>query len=220
MTEPSSSWVHFASEGLAGPQTFNFGSRSRKDPFPDSRLSKRKERLSPFANVISTFQLPIIFEGCAADKPTPSISAHRIRINTGFRLTILPTLGWFLPTVCRGGPEIKYATLGDYDIVVSQPDRGMSGTVPSLNAEQSAGQRVAPMTSRYPELLPAPDLRGGPAGKFVSARRQNQQASSLLTYLPWRARPQIGRRTNQISHRRRLWQPEVLSISKQPRCAR
>src|ERR1700682_2022130 len=34
VTEFPSPRVHFASEGLAGPHTFNFGSSSRKVPFP------------------------------------------------------------------------------------------------------------------------------------------------------------------------------------------
>src|SRR5207244_10323656 len=33
VTEFPCSWLHFASEGLAGPQTFNFGSSIRKVPF-------------------------------------------------------------------------------------------------------------------------------------------------------------------------------------------
>ena len=46
ITEPSSPWVHFASEGLAGPQTFNPGSRSRKEPFPDSRASRQRTAIA------------------------------------------------------------------------------------------------------------------------------------------------------------------------------
>ena len=105
ITEPSSPWVHFASEGLAGPQTFDLGSRSRKEPFPDSRASKRKERPSPFPNVISTLQLPMTFEDCAWDKPTPSIWANTIKINAGFGVTI--TACCRFPNLFRAAPEIN-----------------------------------------------------------------------------------------------------------------
>src|SRR6266536_4564765 len=62
VTEFPSSRFHFACEGLASPQTFNFGSSSRKVPFPPACASKRSDRCSSFANVISMFHLPIMFE--------------------------------------------------------------------------------------------------------------------------------------------------------------
>ena len=92
--EPSSPWIHFASQGPASPQEFDFGSSSRKEPFPESRASKRNERLSPFPNVISTLQLPMMFKDCASDKPTPNIWANSIKINAGFAVTI--TICWRL----------------------------------------------------------------------------------------------------------------------------
>ena len=64
VTEFWSSRVHFASEGLPGPQTFNLGSTTSKVPFPASCASNRSERLFPSANVMSTFHLPIISGDC------------------------------------------------------------------------------------------------------------------------------------------------------------
>ena len=65
VTEFPSPRVHFTGEGVAGPHTFNLGSRSRKVPFPESCASKRNERWFPLAKVISTFHLPIRFGDCA-----------------------------------------------------------------------------------------------------------------------------------------------------------
>src|SRR6266487_5892055 len=44
VTEFPSPRLHFASEGLAGPQNFNRGSSNRKVPFPALCASKRNER--------------------------------------------------------------------------------------------------------------------------------------------------------------------------------
>ena len=101
MTEPSSPWVHLASEGPAAPQTFDPGSSSRKEPFPEPRASKRKERLSPFRNVTSTFQLPMKFEDCTWDKPTPNIWANTIKINAGFGVTITASCRFASPNLFR-----------------------------------------------------------------------------------------------------------------------
>ena len=60
VTEFPCSWLHFASEGLAGPHTFNFGSSNRKVPFPEPPASKRNERVSPFLNATSIFQLRLL----------------------------------------------------------------------------------------------------------------------------------------------------------------
>src|SRR5439155_23944656 len=56
--------LHFASEGFAAPQTFALGSSSSKMPFPAPCASNRSVRCSSFANVISTFHLPIKFVNC------------------------------------------------------------------------------------------------------------------------------------------------------------
>src|SRR5437660_8910211 len=53
--------LHFASEGLAPPQTFDLGSSNSNVPLPPSCASKRRERCSSFAKVISTFHLPMRF---------------------------------------------------------------------------------------------------------------------------------------------------------------
>src|SRR2546421_6537684 len=80
-TEFPSPPVHFAAEGLAGPHTFNLGSSNRKVPFPALCASKRNERLSPFVNVMSTFQVPIMFGDCAWDKAARHVWATTIGIN-------------------------------------------------------------------------------------------------------------------------------------------
>jgi hypothetical protein len=100
ITEPSSPWVHFASEGLAGPHTFNLRSRSRKEPFPDSRASKRKERSSPFPNVISTFQLPMTFADCAWVQATQHVWKINIRINGCIVFTISSNFDLVYPSSC------------------------------------------------------------------------------------------------------------------------
>jgi hypothetical protein len=57
--------------------------------------------------VISTFQLPITFEDCAWDKPTPSICANTIKINAGFVVTITPAVVLLPPNLFRAAPEIN-----------------------------------------------------------------------------------------------------------------
>src|SRR5207245_1196786 len=65
VTELPSPRLHFASEGVAGPHAFNLGSTTRKLPFPSPCASNRRERGCSFANVISTFHLPIRSGDCA-----------------------------------------------------------------------------------------------------------------------------------------------------------
>ena len=65
VTEVPSTRVHFASEALSAPQTFERGSWSCNVPLPSLCASKRTERWSSFANVISTFHLPIMLGVCA-----------------------------------------------------------------------------------------------------------------------------------------------------------
>src|SRR5438132_630321 len=77
-------------EGVAGPHTFNLGSRSRKVPFPESCASKRNERWFPLAKVISTFHLPIRFGDCASAWAVQPMCAIAIRINAGVALTFSP----------------------------------------------------------------------------------------------------------------------------------
>src|SRR5262249_23744834 len=57
--------THFAPEGWAAPQAAERGSASARVPFPSLRASKCRERCSSFANVISTFHLPMRFGDCA-----------------------------------------------------------------------------------------------------------------------------------------------------------
>jgi len=65
VTEFASPRLHFASEDVAPPQTLVLGSSSSNLPFPSPCASKRRERWSSFAKVISTFHLPIRFGDCA-----------------------------------------------------------------------------------------------------------------------------------------------------------
>jgi hypothetical protein len=58
VTEPPLPEVHFASEGVAPPQTLDCGSVSVRVPFPSLCASKRRKRCWSLAKVISTFQLP------------------------------------------------------------------------------------------------------------------------------------------------------------------
>jgi hypothetical protein len=80
VTEFPSPGLHFASEGLAGPQTFNRGSSNRKVPFPSACASKRNERWSSFPKVISTFHLPIMFGDCAWVKATQHVWKINIKM--------------------------------------------------------------------------------------------------------------------------------------------
>jgi hypothetical protein len=91
VTEFPSPRVQLASEGLAGPQTFNRGSSNRKEPFPVPCASKRNERWSSFAKVNSTFQLPIMFGDCAWVKATQDAWKINIRITR---------LGFATPKCC------------------------------------------------------------------------------------------------------------------------
>src|SRR4029077_6585937 len=65
VTEFPSPELHFASEDLAFPQTFDCGSAGIKVPFPSPCASKCTERCSSFANAISMFHLPIRLGDCA-----------------------------------------------------------------------------------------------------------------------------------------------------------
>jgi hypothetical protein len=59
VTELPSPGVHFASEGLAPPQTLDCGSVTVRVPFPSLFASKRRKRCWSLAKVTSTFQLPV-----------------------------------------------------------------------------------------------------------------------------------------------------------------
>jgi hypothetical protein len=62
----SSPRLHCASEALDPSQTLDLGSAATKLPFPSARASKRTERCSSFAKVISAFQVPITLGDCAS----------------------------------------------------------------------------------------------------------------------------------------------------------
>src|SRR5438093_1244065 len=81
VTEFPSLRVHFASEDVAGPHTFNFGSSSRKVPFPSPCASNRSARCSSFANVISAFHLPMRFGDCASAMTEQHVFTINVRIN-------------------------------------------------------------------------------------------------------------------------------------------
>src|SRR5262249_1870529 len=72
---------HFAAEEVADPQTFALGSSSSSVPLPSPCASKRTERCSAFANVISTFHFPTMFGGCASAKTAQHMFTISVRIN-------------------------------------------------------------------------------------------------------------------------------------------
>lgn len=73
--------VHFASETLADPQTFDCGSAAIKVPFPSACASKRTERCSSLPNVISTFHLPIMFGESASAKRGQQVLKTSVKSN-------------------------------------------------------------------------------------------------------------------------------------------
>ena len=60
VTEFPSPRLHFASEGLAPPQTLAAGSVNCNEPLPSPCASKRSEWCRSFAKVISTFHVPVM----------------------------------------------------------------------------------------------------------------------------------------------------------------
>src|SRR5437667_4525349 len=81
VTEFPSPRLHFASEGLSAPQTFERGSCSCNVPFPSPCASKRRERGCSFAKVISTFHLPMRFGDCASAKTEQHVFTINVSIN-------------------------------------------------------------------------------------------------------------------------------------------
>ena len=99
----SSPRLHCASEALDPSQTLDLGSAATKLPFQSARASKRTERCWSFANVISTFQVPITLGDCAS--LTAMLWVIRIEIST--RATLIMSRNphcWF-----RQGMKALYA---------------------------------------------------------------------------------------------------------------
>src|SRR4029077_10972734 len=80
VTEFPSPRVHFASEGFAGPQTLDCGSPATRVPLWSPCASKRTERCSWFAKLISTFHLPITFGDSASAKTKENVFTATARI--------------------------------------------------------------------------------------------------------------------------------------------
>jgi len=78
---------HFAPEDVAAPQTFALGSSSSNVPLPSPCASKRTERCSSFANVISTFHLPMRFGDWASGKAENDAFIANTRINARVAFT-------------------------------------------------------------------------------------------------------------------------------------
>ena len=64
--EFSSALLHWASEAFDPSQTLDRGSTAAKLPLPSALASKRTERCSLFAKVISMFQVPTMLGDCAS----------------------------------------------------------------------------------------------------------------------------------------------------------
>ena len=80
VTEFPSSRVHFASEGLASPQTLDCASVTVRVPFLSLCASKRRKRCCSLAKVTSTFQLPVTFEDSASAKTKENVFTTTARI--------------------------------------------------------------------------------------------------------------------------------------------
>src|SRR5436190_10788443 len=127
----SSPRFHCASEALDPSQTLDLGSAATKLPFPSASASKRTERCSSFANVISTFQVPITLGDCAS--LTAMLWVIKIAISTEATLIVLhnshcrfwqgtkaisangkmhPATSWIHEQGARASPTA--ATLGNY----------------------------------------------------------------------------------------------------------
>src|SRR6266567_1493705 len=79
VTEFPSPRVHVPSEGFAAPHTLDLGSVAIKVPFPSACASKRIERCSAFAKVISTFHAPVMLGVWACARALQHICAITIR---------------------------------------------------------------------------------------------------------------------------------------------
>jgi hypothetical protein len=80
VTDFPSPGVHFASEGLAPPQTLDCGSVTVRVPFPPLCASKRRKRFCALAKVISTFQLPVTFGDSAPAATKENVFTASTRI--------------------------------------------------------------------------------------------------------------------------------------------
>ena len=81
VTEFPTSRVHFASEGLASPQTLDSGLVTIRVPFPSLCASKRSECFLPSPKAMSTFQFPITFGDSAGAEAIKNVFTAAITIN-------------------------------------------------------------------------------------------------------------------------------------------
>src|SRR5262245_8159223 len=87
VTEFPSPRVHFASEGLAPPQTLDCGSVRVRVPFPSLCASKRRKRCCSLAKIISRFHLPIMFGDSASARTEENVFTIIIRIDARVAFT-------------------------------------------------------------------------------------------------------------------------------------
>jgi hypothetical protein len=91
VTEFPSSRVHFASEGLAPPQTLDCASVTVRLPFPSFCASKRRKRCWSLAKVISIFQLPVTFGESAPARTKENVFTAITRIIARVAFTFFST---------------------------------------------------------------------------------------------------------------------------------
>ena len=103
VTELPSPAVHFASEGVAPPQTFDCGSVSVRVPFPSPCASKRRKRCWSLAKVTSIFQLPFTVGESAPARTKANVFTAITRIIVRAVFTVFSTsnlvcaqIHWFL----------------------------------------------------------------------------------------------------------------------------
>jgi hypothetical protein len=91
VTELPSPGAHFASEGVAPPQTLDCGSVTVRVPFPSPCASKRRKRCWSLAKVTSIFQLPVTVGESALAKTKANVFTAITRIIARAVFTVFST---------------------------------------------------------------------------------------------------------------------------------
>ena len=91
VNELPSPGVHFASEELAPPQTFDCGSVTVRVPFPSPCASKRRKRCWSLAKVMSIFQLPVTLGESASARTKENAFTATTRIIARTVFTVFST---------------------------------------------------------------------------------------------------------------------------------
>ena len=91
VTDFPSPGVHFASEGLAPPQTLDCGSVTVRVPFPSLCASKRRKRCWSLAKVTSIFQLPFTVGESAPARTKENVFTAITRIIARAVFTVFST---------------------------------------------------------------------------------------------------------------------------------